>query len=162
MARVRLPDEKAVKNRNRVRRYRHFKKLRMIHEKDISERIYSKNIAECEMLEDSKKDNACHENVDKATEIKNKLRLWALNHRITKVALNELLSILIFAGFGFLPRDSRTLMGTPAKTAITTLSKGKIYNHGIQKCLENVFAVISRDISITLDFNFDGLPISKS
>lgn len=162
MARVKRFDERAVKNRNRVQRHRNLKKLRMIHEKEISERISSKNMVDCEMLEDSKENNACHENVDKATEIKDKLRFWALNHRITKVALNDLLSILIFAGFGFLPKDSRTLMGTPAKTPITPLSQGKMWYHGIQKCLENVFAGILRDISVTLDFNFDGLPISKS
>lgn len=162
MARVQRFDQKAANNRARIQRCRHLKKMKMIHEKEVSKRLKSQNVADSETSGDTEGNGATDVNLDKATEIKNKLRYWASSNRITTTAINELLSILKFAGFGFLPKDSRTLKCTPACVTMTSLSQGKIWYNGIEKCLKNTLAGLPRDISITLDFNFDGLPISKS
>lgn len=53
-------------------------------------------------------------------------------------------------------------MFTPVKVPINILSKGKLWYHGIWKCVENALGNIQRSLTITLDFNIDGLPISKS
>lgn len=93
-------------------------------------------------------------------EIKDKIRYWILHHRIAKTAVNDLLSILLSAGLSFLPRDSRTLMKTPINLPIDTLSNGKMWYCGIKKCLEHVLAGMQRNLAVTLDFNFDGVPIA--
>lgn len=95
-------------------------------------------------------------------EIKNQIRLWANEHRITHASLNQLLTTLRFAGFTFLPKDSRTLLGTPVTVPIKILTKGTIWYNGIEKCSRNEFSGIQKNMSITLDFNFDGAPVGDS
>lgn len=155
-------DPKSQKNRERVKKFRDFQKLKSIHEKKIFEKIHSNPVFNSEYNEQIDDSNDEAQRVDKATEIKNKLIRWAINHRITKIATNDLLSILKFAGLNFLPKDSRTLLRTDVNTPITHLSNGKMWYNGVKKCLENVLCKISSNISVTLDFNFDGAPISKS
>lgn len=165
MARVKCFSQKAVKTRARVKKHRYFQKLKAIHENKIYEQVYSNENAHIDKVFGDCFAHSSIENlptVDKSTEIKDKIKYWAVNHRISKTALNDLLAILIFAGFSFLPRDSRTLMGTATNVPIKMLSNGKMWYCGIKKCLEHVFNGIRRNISIFLDFNFDGLPIAKS
>lgn len=97
------------------------------------------------------------------SEFQSKLKCWATNHRISARAISELLKILIFAGFTFLPKDSRTFMKTPCNVQIQELSNGaRMWYNGIEKCLRNVLSNISRDNSLTLNFSFDGIPVFKS
>lgn len=170
--------DKAIKNRARVRKSRLLKRMRSEHETRIQAQIVSLEESSFEprfepcqeassnersMNESSEDDsNFFCDDVDKPIEIMNRLRLWAVSHRITQSAINELLAILIFGGFAFLPKDSRTFMRTPAKIDIVQVTNGKLWYHGIQKSIENVLCKITRDISITLDFSFDGLPVFKS
>lgn len=167
MAKRKRSDLKAENTRIRVKKFRDFQKIKLIHEKKIREIIYSNQNKEFESNFDSPHEQIDDfENgvlrVDKTTEIKDKLIRWAINHRITKIATNELLNILKFAGLSFLPRDSRTLLGTPVNIPIIRLTNGKMWYNGVKTCLENVLSEISENTSITLDFNFDGAPISKS
>lgn len=168
MARIRYFDEKSVKNRNRVRLFRYNKKMKTIHNNQVHERmkILTDNQMNFNSLNDhdpnEKKFDRQMTDIDEATELKDKLRIWIVNHRITTRAVKDLLSILRCAGHSFLPKDCRTLMKTPTKVPIDILSNGKLFYYGIQKCLGNVLANIQQDIIITLDFNFDGFPISKS
>lgn len=90
------------------------------------------------------------------------LKEWAVKHRITKMALNDLLSILITAGFCYLPKDSRTLMKTPTHVEICNLSSGQMWYRGISFSLFQIFQNLRNDISIYLDFNFDGVPLFDS
>lgn len=157
MPAIRLYDERSMNNRARVRKYRNFRKLKSIHEQKISEKLNSYEFQD-KIVGDGHDSN----NVDKEFVVKDKLKYWSVHHRISKTALSDLLSILRYAGLVFLPKDGRTLMGTPIKVPIVQLSNGKLWYHGIRKCLENLLIGCDRDIAITLDFNFDGLPISKS
>lgn len=152
-------NRKNEKNKARVRKHRYFRKLKAIHEKKIYERIYSKkNESNNETFNNYSGDLPI---VNKGTEIEYRLKYWAMQHRISKIALNDLLSILNHAGLS-LPRDSRTLMGTPKSVPIEILSNGQLWYCGIKTCIRHEFAGIQKNISITLHFNFDGLPIAKS
>lgn len=137
MTRTVKNDRKSQQNRNRVRRYRRSKMLKARHEKYIHSQIYidAQNQVEenCENLfEESAESESIgghipygdHEE-DRTTLISDKLRYWALYHRISKTALSDLLSILKYSGFNFLPKDARTLLRTPVHVPISTLSNGK-------------------------------------
>lgn len=172
MAKVKYYDAKSEMNRMRVRKCREKQKMKLLHEKEVQERIYA-------MINNDlyayKRTPACSQNVQKenahiptetrkddTSYFRDKLKNWIVNHRISARAVNDLLAILIYAGFTFLPKDSRTLMRTPSNLSIQLLSKGKLWYYGIQKCMEDIFSKISRKILVTLDFNFDGFPVSKS
>lgn len=165
---------KGLKNRARVQKSRLLKQARLKYETHIREEIHSIEQLNCEEEckqfdesfdeQEKDKDNEYlqYDRVDKSIEFMDRLRFWAIHHRITQSALSDLLKILIFGGLIFLPKDSRTFMKTPQKVDITKLSHGKQWYYGIQKCLQNVMPFICRNESITLDFSFDGLPIFKS
>lgn len=167
MARILLFDEKSVKNRNRVRKHRQYINMKKLHNEKINERMkknFQRMSFDLPIDSDHLDSNQQHNqhDYDKQNEFKDNLRIWALNHRITRTAVNDLLMILISAGFGFLPKDSRTFMATPVKVPIAILTNGKMWYNGIQKCLENVLKNVQHSMKITLDFNIDGMPISNS
>lgn len=163
MEQIETVNQRAKNNRDRVRRHRRFQKLKQIHEKQIHERIYANENGNRELQsEHCERSDSFDESNDKASEVADKLRNWAMDNHITKSATSSLLKILNFAGLSFLPKDSRTLLKTPKAVPILTLSNGRIWYNGIESCLENVFKGLDRDISITLDFNFDGVPVAKS
>lgn len=171
MAKVRLVDYKSEKNRGYVAKYRAKKKLKAVYEEKVQKRLKSLLEREPENCIDSHHDVGTNvtmmsEQSCFATEFQHKLILWASNNRLSGDAINGLLIILIWAGFSFLPKDSRTLRKTPTVVPIEKLSNGKLFYHGIGKCIENTLAKahehISAMASITLNFNFDGCPISKS
>lgn len=152
-----------MNNRNRVRKHRNQHQSKKMHRDQINKRV-KKIILEQNKCDETNNYEQINKQADRdiSSEFKVKLRIWVVNHRITQTALNDLLLILISAGFCFLPKDARTLMATPTNVPIDILSNGKLWFYGIRKCLENTFAEIRRSIEITLDFDFDGLPISKS
>lgn len=162
MAKVLLFDEKSIKNRNRVQKHRYNKYLKKIHNHEIEKRIKKLNFIHHDVSMDNHSTDSDPNNYDKPNEFKDKLRVWVLNHRITRTAVNDLLLILISAGFVFLPKDARTLMSTPVEVPIKMLTNGKMWYNGIQKSLENVLLKVQRSMKITLDFNIDGMPISNS
>lgn len=165
---------KAGKNRARVRKSRLLKQRKEAHESHIREEMYSMEQIYCENLckniddlsdkRENDEDNEYlqYDRVDKSIEFMDKLRFWAIHHRITQTAISDLLKILIFGGFSFLPKDSRTFMKTPREVEISKVSNGKLWYYGIQKCLQSVMPFIRCSDSVTLDFSFDGLPIFKS
>lgn len=156
MTRIKNFDSKSEKNRERVRRHRQKKQLRSIYENQVDNLVNaSKNGTE------NTETGANHSyNEPSRDEIfTNKLKKWAVKHRISAMAINELLRILIFAGFNFLPRDSRTMMKTPKNLNIKVLTHGHMWYQGIKTCIENVNPNIS---TLTLNWNFDGLPVFKS
>lgn len=165
MVKITLFNEKSVKNRNRVRKHRYNKYLKKVYNDKIIDRIekLKTNFNVFSAGDDSEHfEQRDYYNSDEPNEFKYKLRIWALNHRIARVALNDLLMILISAGFSFLPKDSRTLMATPVSVPMEIMTNGKMWYNGVQKCVENVLSKVQRDMKITLDFNIDGLPISNS
>lgn len=56
-----------------------------------------------------------------------KLRFWVFKHNVSRIAVSDLLKILISIGITWLPRDSRTLLATPRNVEISTLSIGHLW-----------------------------------
>lgn len=169
MGKIIFNDRKRVNNRLYVQKHRYNKKLKQIHSEQVNEKIKKHLNGFKQNRTDARNDfSDMHDEFsdmhdeDSQVEFRDKLRIWVLNHRITRKALNDLLLILISAGFGVLPKDSRTLMSTPTHIPINILSNGKMWFLGVKKCLESVLGDTKKNIKITLDFNFDGFPISKS
>lgn len=98
-------------------------------------------------------------------ELRSDITAWSLSHNISHIALKELIGIINrFSGKdNLLPKDPRTLLSTPRTVEIVSLGKDQQYWHnGMKYCLENIFSGISEPITISLNFNMDGLPIFKS
>lgn len=150
-------DNKSAKNRERVKKCRHLKKLKEIHDNLIRKQIDLKSQGIIKSKSTHSKDE-----MGKDLLFKDKLVLWAAEHNIAHRALNDLLKILTFAGFTCLPKDSRTLMQTPANIVISPLSKGKMWYNGLKNNINSIFSDIENSMVITLDFNFDGVPVFKS
>lgn len=95
------------------------------------------------------------------------LRAWALRENITQAALTSLLKMLKSCPLdaSCLPSDARTLLRTPRDTlrsAVTIMPPGHYCHFGLEHQLRNALAHAPPGKSITLQFSFDGLPISKS
>lgn len=167
MGKIKYVDKKSELNRVRVRNYRRRQKINFFYESQVREQLFKLNI-ESDIVstrDPSNNDENFEKHAydsDNTTSFKDKLKYWAVHHRISASAINDLLAILIYAGFTFLPKDSRTFMRTPSNLSIQTLNNGKFWYYGIQKCIKDLFAELSSDITITLDMNVDGFPVSKS
>lgn len=94
--------------------------------------------------------------------VSERIKNWAIEHRITKRALNSLLKILISAGLNGLSSDSRTLLKTPRSVPISQMGSGMFWYNGIQKCLELLYANLNLNTDVKLNINVDGLPLFKS
>lgn len=167
MAVIRNFTAKASKTRERVQKHRRLKKLKKKYEEAVSIAVERKALNDIgHIFEENDVPNAnipdCKNANDEEFDIENSLRQWAVKHRITQMAINDLLSILITAGFCFLPKDSRTFMKTPKHVEIDQLSSGKMWYRGISDCLKRIFQKVNDDLSIYLDFNFDGVPLFES
>lgn len=91
---------------------------------------------------------------------------WAIIFQIKHVAINALLNILkSHIPDNVLPKDARTLVGTPRNTNIKTDKNigGEYWHYGLQKVLENTFTPFENIPSeLSLNVNIDGLPTFKS
>lgn len=66
-------------------------------------------------------------------------------------------------GFPDLPSDSRTLLETPKSRIVLDVPPGKYIHIGLKNGLDNILSNSNKDNSeLYLDFNIDGLPITKS
>lgn len=158
-----------VKTRERVRRFRQKNKLKANFEKNVrvemerreSESANFFNNVDCRSIESVNGNVFAY---DERINLKENLKRWAVKHCITKMAINDLLAILIPLEYGHLPKDSRTLMNTPTHVEIRELSKGKLWYRGIECRLLCILANVQfkDDVSFHLDFNFDGVPLFKS
>lgn len=166
-------NRKAEMNRARVKKYRKKMKLKSAYENAVRAELKRREKMEkkeedlstfSEEIPNSKNTYTFN---DEMCDFKEKIICWSVKHSISKRALNDLLSILIFYGFSFLPKDSRTLMKTPVHIDIQQLSKGQMWYDGIKKNLLLIFNKIrSSDVTlrqtIHLDFNFDGVELFNS
>lgn len=91
-----------------------------------------------------------------------RIRKWAIEHRIKKRALNSLLKLLISSGLKGLSPDSRTLLRTPRSIPISPMGSGQFWYNGIQKCLERMYVNLRENTDVKLNINVDGLPLFKS
>lgn len=154
---------KSEKNRERVRKHREKRKIKLIYEGLVKQSIAAKNRKNDEENPTSESEyEHAESNSHSEQMLVSELRNWSINNRITAKAMNELLAILRFVGFTFLPKDSRTIMETPKKIKIDNLTNGRMWYNGIEKCLENIRSIGTFNCVLTLDWNFDGLPVFKS
>lgn len=121
---------------------------------DNEENIIDKNIAtNCKKTDDQKEFIMLDEQ---------ELAKWSLHHKISHLALNDLLKILKNRGHTYLPVDARTLLKTPRKVTITRLGTGKYWYNGIKKSLINILGNVNESKNLVLKFNVDGLPLGNS
>lgn len=92
------------------------------------------------------------------------LRTWSTDMNISAKAVNMLLKFLKqFSSFQHLPNDCRTLLKTPRKTDIVNVFPGTYSHLGLKIGIENVLdkiKIIPKEIIV--DFNIDGVPLSRS
>lgn len=148
-------NKKPLTSAERVNMYRKRKKL----ERNQIQRV-KEHLALMEQNNDEVRMNDI-ENQNKP-QIKNQLRCWANDHRISKRALNDLLKILTENCHLPLPKNYRTLQGTPTNVEITQAAGGQLWFNGLTKSLKQIFSTLEQDLTIYLNFNIDGLPIYKS
>lgn len=100
----------------------------------------------------------------------NKLRHWAVTHKITHNALKDLLNVLSNFptnsedSLKSIPKDPRTFLKTPTCIQVRSVEPGKYYHIGIQKSLEQIFHCKSLlpDEVVEVSINIDGIPLTKS
>lgn len=147
----------ALTGADRVRKCRKRKKLILNQNHRINEYLVQ--------IEQSDLNVAAKSNETQKTrepQIEDNLRVWANEHRISKRALNGLLSVLRSNGISSLPKNYRTLQETPVNIEIVRTAGGQLFHNGLRNCITNIFSTVTRDITINLKFNIDGLPLYKS
>lgn len=160
-------ERKKKLNRLRVQKHRQKNKLMSEYENAVRSEIQKRNRdTRNHNLHANEMQNGLP-NENSTFNLENALQNWAFTHRVTHMAVKDLLSILNAAGvspeFGkLLPKDSRTLLKTPVHVDIKQLSHGKLWYHGVQTCLKKILKNVNRDVSATLNFNFDGVPLYES
>lgn len=92
-----------------------------------------------------------------------RIKEWAIEKNISQVALNDLSTIINSRFPEILPRDARTILRTVKEIRIETIEQGEYWHNSLtdslKKSLEKWIDVPTK---VTLNFNFDGLPIFKS
>ena len=94
------------------------------------------------------------------------LAVWATKNSITRSATNELLEILRQQGL-YLPKDARTLLGTPQGVQIAEKCGGTYHYFGTECNIVNVLKqnpdfIRKDEYSISMTINIDGIPLFKS
>lgn len=91
------------------------------------------------------------------------LRNWAIEYNITHTSLNKLLKEMRRRRYGNLPSDCRTLLRTQPKFDIVSLPPGQYAHIGLKRAIVH-YLQGCKEIpkNIHLDYNIDGVPISRS
>lgn len=147
---------KSKQIRKRVQKSRKLKKIKEAYEREVQSHLNEIS------NEDNQQTDDFFASEDEDDDLADFLRSWAVTHRIKHVAINSLLKILCKSGLSLLPKDCRTLLKTPQTVDIKPLGNGSIWYYTIRKCLEHTFSNTNRDLEITLNFNFDGMPLFNS
>lgn len=150
MPKIRNTSKKAVANRNRVRFHRKVKSILENQRKMF------------EVFMNAKEQNTDDVRNDHIDSNQRTLRNWAIQYRIKRGALSDLLKILKSLGIDWLPIDSRTFLKTPNRVGINNVAGGKMWYRGIAENIMNVFAGLKSDIVVSLNFNVDGMALFKS
>lgn len=96
---------------------------------------------------------------------------WAVQHKVAHSVINDLLTGLRKFGHPELPSDSRTLVNTPNRIDIQAIARGAYAHYGLEKALKEQLrykhllqniANKETPVTINININIDGLPISKS
>ena len=103
--------------------------------------------------------------VDKEVLLKDRLRKWALQHRLSHRSVSELLHILHNLKFvQTLPKDARSLLQTPICQKPDSLQNGEYIHLGLNNCLQSLSKRynLSDAQCIEIQINIDGIPLSSS
>lgn len=149
----------ALTGAQRVKMYRQRKKLLLSQNQRANEYLVQSEQSVLNVTAESPNER---QNEGANLEINNQLRVWSIEHRISKRALNGLLPILQSNGMSSLPKNYRTLQETPTHIEIVQAAGGQLWHNGLRNCITNVFSTLSRDLTVYLKFNIDGLPLYKS
>lgn len=99
----------------------------------------------------------------KCSSFRENIRRWAIERNINQIALKDLAKIMNGLIPEILPIDPRSILKTPRFVNIKKIEGGEYWHNGITNnlilLLENWIDVPG---NISLNFNFDGLPIFKS
>lgn len=96
--------------------------------------------------------------------IRDQLKEWVLTNEIKMCHVNSLL-VILQPYFPILPKDARTLVGTPTAYNMVDVAGGKYFHFGvstgvISKLRSNT--ELAEHEHLTLQINIDGLPLFKS
>jgi len=100
--------------------------------------------------------------------ILHKLSNWAVKHKITNVALSDLLKVLHYNHkcFHDFPVDARTLLQTKTSKqslAISEMYPGMYHHFGLEKGIKNTIGnLILKNETVKILLGIDGLPLAKS
>lgn len=87
-----------------------------------------------------------------------KLRKWAVTYNISLMALTFLLKILIEEGFTYLPKDARTLLGTPRSVNVTKIGEGFYWYRSLKEKLVKICKKRKCPSLLELGIHMDGFP----
>ncbi|KAB0795900.1 hypothetical protein PPYR_09961 [Photinus pyralis] len=93
------------------------------------------------------------------------LRALIIKHHVSHQFVNDLLPLLRDNGHNSLPRDVRTFMKTPVNTSsiVNSCAGGHYIHFGFEKMLHHSLVHYNYTSPVvSINFNIDGLPISKS
>lgn len=153
MGRRKNPNRKPISNRIRVQMHRERKKM-----KQERQRLLDSQVEESDSRSDRNNSFAFGEPLP----LKSELRNWAQSYRITTRALDSLLDILNAHGIDNLPKNHRTILSTPINVEYQEIAGGELWYHGLQKSLIHVLSELDTNITVSLNFNVDGLPLYNS
>lgn len=131
---------------------------------NVEEKTTELNFSDDESaLSDLDSDDDVNEPVNEPVDPEKFLRQWYFKNDVSQKALNEILLFLKNNAWLNLPADSRTLLRTPKETAVVPVSPGNYVHIGLKTSLDLLFATLQdKPSKLLLDFNIDGVPISKS
>ncbi len=103
---------------------------------------------------------------DEISDLRSDMAKWAVRNKATRTSVDELLSLLRKHGHR-LPKDARTLLGTPRHVDAQDLCGGQYLYFGLESgllkiCSQYQEKIMSRENHVLLNFNIDGLPLFKS
>lgn len=158
MARKPNRNKQPISNTVRVRMYRQRKRMKIARQQSLNMQL-----AENEVQNGMANSSLSHEpSTSSPPSLSSELRDWANSHRISKRALDGLLSILNSNGINSVPKNHRTLLQTPVNIEIVDIAGGKLWYNGLQKSIEQILSTLDCDMTISLNVNVDGLPLYKS
>lgn len=103
---------------------------------------------------------------NQAFTFKDKLAMWAIEHKTCHTALNDLLNLLQDVPYNLsLPKDARTLLCTQRQLNIYHMPPGNFFYFGLQSQIEKrlrFFNLSNINSTLEVAVNIDRLPLAKS
>lgn len=119
------------------------------------------------LFEREKSDSECESEEEVETSsFEEEIVIWAKQFLISTTAVDALLRLLKSRGHSFLPKSYKTLFNTPVTRDLIDVQPGKYFHFGFETGLKIQLQGLSEKTiipsTLEIDFNVDGIPISKS